>query len=143
MLLVEKLFSETLRKRNRVLDSETSYPSSDHPNFSFPFCTKIFDEKDEVVEHLDTCNGTEDLSATTLLSVIKKLRTILTTATSLMIPPILSVPRLSKKKPKWLNLWGTEVQTHRNFQCVFFYHDTFYEYWEFCETHCHSPLVQM
>jgi hypothetical protein len=54
----------------------------DHPNFPCPFCTKIFDEKAEVVDHLDTCDGTEDFSAVILLSVVRKLRTILTTATS-------------------------------------------------------------
>ena len=53
---------------------ETSDLSSDHPNFPCPFCTKIFDEKAEVVEHLDTCDGTEDLSAMILLSVMRKLK---------------------------------------------------------------------
>ena len=35
-----------------MLFSETFDSSSDHPNFPCPFCTKIFDENDEVVEHL-------------------------------------------------------------------------------------------
>ena len=33
------------------------------------------------------CDGTEDLSAMILLSVMRKLRTISTTAITLMIPP--------------------------------------------------------
>ena len=85
---------------NGVLGLETSDSSSDHPNFSCPFCTKIFGEKVAVVEHLDTCDGTEDISAMILFSVIRNLRIILTIATSFMIPPIPSVPRLSKERLK-------------------------------------------
>ena len=72
----------------------------DHPNFPCPFCTKIFDKKAEEVEHLDTCDGTEDLSTMILLSVMRKVRTILTTATTLMIPPVLFVQRFLKKRLK-------------------------------------------
>ena len=39
---------------NGELGSETSDLLLNHPNF----CTKIFDEKAEVVEHLDTRYGT-------------------------------------------------------------------------------------
>ena len=71
-----------LIKLKGELDSETSELFWNHPNFPCPFCTKIFDEKAELVKHLDTCDGTEDLSAVTLLSVMRKLVTILTTSTS-------------------------------------------------------------
>ena len=112
MLLVEEFCSLTtfwsnqlhLRKLDGVLRWETSDSSSDQPNLSCPFCTKIFDEKAEVVEHLDTCDGTKDLSAMILLSAIRRFKIISTTATSLMIFPC-SDPRLSKKRLKWLNLW--------------------------------------
>ena len=68
MLLAEKFCSLTtflsnqlhLSKLNGVLGSETSDSSSDYPNFPCPFCTQNFDERAEVVEHLDTCVGTED-----------------------------------------------------------------------------------
>ena len=108
MLLAEKFSSITtfwsnqlhLSKLNGELGSYTSDLSLNHPNFPCPFCTKIFDEKAEVVEHLDTCDGTEDLSAMILLSVMRKLRTISTTATSFMIPSVLSVPRFSNKRLK-------------------------------------------
>ena len=40
----------------------------------------MFEEKAEVVKHLDTCDSTEDLSAMILLSVIKKLIIIFTTS---------------------------------------------------------------
>ena len=76
---------------------ETSDFSSDNPNFSCPFGTKIFDEKAEVVKHLNTCDGTEDLSAMILLSVMRKLRTILTT-TTLMIPSCSFCPVIFKEK---------------------------------------------
>ena len=39
--------------------SETSDSSSNHPNFPCPFCPKIFDEKSEVIEHIETCEGIE------------------------------------------------------------------------------------
>ena len=48
-----------LSKLNGVLGLETSDSSSDHLNFPCPLCTEIFDEKAEVVEHIDTCDGTE------------------------------------------------------------------------------------
>ena len=76
-----------LSKLNRELFLETSDSSLDHPNFPCPFCNKIFDQKADVDEHLDTCDGTEDLSVMILLAVIRKLRTILTIATTLMIAP--------------------------------------------------------
>ena len=70
----------------------------DHPNFPCPFFNKIFVENAEVVEYLDTCDGTEDLSAMILLALIRKLRTILTTATTLMIPPCSFGPKIFKEK---------------------------------------------
>ena len=128
MLLLEKVCSLAtfwsnqlhLSKLNGELGSETSDLSLNHPNFPFPFCTKIFDEKPEVVECLDTCDGTEDLSAMILLSVMRKLRTISTTATSFMIPSVLSVPRCSNKRLKWLNLWRyRDINTQKFPMCVF------------------------
>ena len=106
MVLLEKFCSLTtflsnqlhLSKLNGVVGSDTSNSSSNHPNFSCPFCTRIFDEKVAVVEHLDTCYGTEDLSAMVLLSVMGKLRTILTTATSSIIPPRSFCPKIFKDK---------------------------------------------
>ena len=89
-----------LRQLNGVLGLETSDSPLDHPSFPGPLCTKIFDERAEMVEHLDTCDGTEDLFAMILLSVMRKLRIVLTTSTSLMVSPVLSVPRLSKKRLK-------------------------------------------
>ena len=47
-----------LSKLNRVLFLESSDSSLDHLNFPFHFCTKIFDERAEVLEHLDTCDVT-------------------------------------------------------------------------------------
>ena len=46
-----------------MLGLETSDFYSHHPNFPCPFCTQIFDEKAEVVKHLDTFDGTEDFFA--------------------------------------------------------------------------------
>ena len=63
------------------------------------------DGKDQVVEHLYNCDGTEDFSAMILLSVMRKLEIIWTTTTTLMIPPVLSVPRFSKERLELLNLW--------------------------------------
>ena len=96
MLLLEKFCSLTtfwsnqlhLSKLNGELGSDTYDLSLNHPNVPCPFCTKIFDEKAEVVERLDTCVGTENLSAMICLSVMRKLRTILTTAISFIIPPL-------------------------------------------------------
>ena len=81
---------------NRVV-SETFDLFSDHPNFPCPSFTKIFNENAEVVEHLDNCDGTEDLSAMILLSVMRKLRTISTTATTLLIPPCSFCPKIFKE----------------------------------------------
>ena len=106
MLLLEKFCSLTtfwsnqlhLSKLNGELGSETSDLSLNHPNFPCPFCTKIFDEKAEVVERLDTCDDTEDLSAMIHLSVMRKLRTISTTATSFMIPPLFFLSKDFQRK---------------------------------------------
>ena len=106
MLLLEKFCSLTtfwsnqlhLSKLNGEQGSDTSDLSLNHPNFPCPFCIKIFDEKAEVVERLDTCVGTEDLSAMIRLSVMRKLRTILTNAISFMIPPCSFCPKIFKEK---------------------------------------------
>ena len=104
-------------KLNRVLFSETSDSSLDHPNFPCPFCTKIFDEKAEVVEHLDTCDGTEDLSAMILLSVMRKLRTISTTATTLMIPPCSFCPKIFKEKAEVIEPMEVQRYKHKGIFC--------------------------
>ena len=106
MLLLEKFCTLTtfwsnqmhLSKLNEELGSDTSYLSLNHPNFPCPFCTKIFDEKADVVECLDTCVGTEDLSAIIRLSVMRKLRTILPTTISFMIPLCSFCPKIIKEK---------------------------------------------
>ena len=117
---------------------ETSDSSSEHPNFSYLLCTKIFDDKAELFEHLDTCDGTKDFSAMILLSAIKKLRTILTTATSLMIPSVFFLSQYSKKRLKWFNLRYNYIEMSN----VSFLSRNFYEYLEFCKTHSQSPLCR-
>ena len=112
---------------------------SDHPNFPCPFCTKIFDEKAEVVEHLDTCDGTEDLSAMILLSVMRKLRTISTTATTLMIPPCSFCPKIFKEKAEVIEPMEVQRYKHIRISNVSFLSRNPYEYGEFCETHSRSP----
>ena len=87
-----------LSKLNGVLSLVTSDLSPNHPNFPCPFCTEIFDIKAEVIQHLDICDGTEDLSAMIPLSVMRKLRTILSTATSLMIPLCSFCSKIFKEK---------------------------------------------
>jgi hypothetical protein len=49
---------------------------------------KTIEDYRSEVEHLDTCDGTDDLSAMILLSVMRK------------FPPDLSVPWFSKKRLK-------------------------------------------
>ena len=51
-----------------------------------------------MVERLDTFVGAEDLSAMIRLSVMRKLRTILTNAISFMIPPCSFCPKIFKEK---------------------------------------------
>ena len=111
-----------LRKLNGELGSETSDLSLNHPNFPCPFCTKIFDEKAEVVEHLDTLDGREDLFAMIRLSVMRKLITISTTATSSMIPPCSFCP---KKRLKGMNLWKYRGGNPQEFQMCLFCQETF------------------
>ena len=65
-----------------------------------------------MVEHLDTCDGTEDLSAMILLSVMWKLRTILTTATTLMIPSCSFGPKIFKEKAEVIE--PMEVQRYKH-----------------------------
>ena len=106
MLLLKKFCSLTtfwsnqlhLSKLNGELGSETSDMSLNNPNFPCPFSTKIFDEKAEVFECLYTFNGKEDLSVMMRLSVMRKLRTTLKTATSLMILFCSFCPKIFKEK---------------------------------------------
>ena len=93
ILLIKNILVHQLHlsKLNEELGSETSDLSLNHPNFPCPFFTKIFDEKAEVVERLDTCNGTEDPSAMICLLLIRKLKTILTTATTYDSPLFFSI----------------------------------------------------
>ena len=145
MLLLEKFCSLTtfwsnqlhLSKLNGELGSETSDMFLDHLNFPCPFRTTIFGEKAEVVERLDTCDGREDLSSMIRLSVMRKLKTILTTATSFMIPACYFCPKMLKekcvffvKKPLWVLriLWNTssittsaDADTFCSVICTFFY----------------------
>ena len=114
MILVEKFCSLItfcsnqlhIRKLNGVLGSETSDSSLDHPNFPCPFCTKIFDEKTEVFEHLDTCDGT----AMILLSVMRMI--ISTTATTLMIPLCSFCPKIFKEKAEMIEPFGVQRYKH-------------------------------
>ena len=100
-----------LSKLNGVFGSETSDLFLNHPNFPCPFCTKIFDEKTEVVERFDTCDGTEDLSVMIHLSVMRKLRTILTTTTSYMILSCSFCPNIFKEKAEVIE--PMEVQSYK------------------------------
>ena len=137
MLLVEKFCSFTTlvqsvaiscSKLNRVLFLETSDSSLDHPNFTCPFFNKIFDEKAEVVEHLDTCDGTEGLSAMILLALIRKLRTILTTATTLMIPPCSFCPKIFKEKAEEIEPMEVHRYKHIGSSNVSFLSRNLYDY---------------
>ena len=65
-----------------------------------------------MVEHLDTCDGIEDLSAMLILSVMRKFRTILTTATTLMIPPCTFCPKIFKEKAVVIE--SMEVQRYKH-----------------------------
>ena len=141
MLLLEKFCSLTtilsnqlhLSKLNGELGPETSDLSLNHPNYPWPFCTKIFDEKAEVVERLDTCDGTEDLSAMICLSVMRKLRTILITATSFMILPCSFCPKIFKEKAEVIEPMEVQRYKHTKISNVSFCQKkNFYECWEFC-----------
>ena len=133
MVLLDTLCSLTtfcsnqlhLSKLNAKLSSETSDLFLNHSNFPCPFCTKNFDEKAEVFERLYTCDGTEDLSAMIRWSVMRKLITKSTTATSSWFPPFLSVPRFSKKRLKWLNLWRNRGTNTQEFPMCLFCQETF------------------
>ena len=129
MLLLQKLCSLTtcwsnqlhLSKLNGELGSGTSDLFLNHPNFPCPFCTKIFDEQAEVVEHLDTCDGTQDLSAMIRLSVMRKLRTILTTATSFKIPSCSFCPKIFKEKAEVIDPLEVQRYNHIVFSNVSFW----------------------
>ena len=84
------------------------------------YCTNIFDEKAEVVEQLDTCDGTEDLFAIIRLSVMRKLKTISTTATSFMITPCSFCPKISKEKAKVSEPMEVQRYKHTGISNVFF-----------------------
>ena len=143
MLLLEKFSSLRifwsnqlhLSKLNGELGSETSDLSLNHPNFPCPFCTKIFDEKAKV-ERLYTFNGKEDLSAMLRLSVVRKLKTISTTATSFMILPCSLCPKIFKEKAEVIEPMEVQGYKQTGILNVFFLSRNLYEYWEFCETHC-------
>ena len=151
MLLLEKFCSLTtfwsnqlhLSELNGQLGSDTSDLSLNHANFPCPFCTKIFDEKAEVVECLDTCVGTEDLSAMIRLSVMRKLRTISTTAISFMIPPCSFCPKIFKEKAEMIEPMEVQRYKDTDISNVSFLLQNLYKYWMFCETHRQSPLVKM
>ena len=149
MLLLEKFCSLTtfwsfphLRKLNGELGSESSDLPLNHPNFPCLFCTKIFDQKSEVVERLDTCDGTEDLSAMIHVSVMSSWEPYRQPPLALRFSLDLFQKIFKENGISYGTYRGTEVQTHRNFQCAFFARKPL-EYWKFCETHCQSPLVQM
>ena len=76
---------------------------------------KIFDEKAEVVGHLDTCDGTADISVI-LLSVMRKLKTILTTTTRIMIPPCSLCPKIFKNKVEVPYAWYMDIAKTCNCQ---------------------------
>ena len=133
MLLLEKFCSLTtfwsnqlhLSKLNGELGSETSDLFLNHPNFPCPFCTKIFDEKAEVVERLDTCDGTEDLSVMICLSVMRKLRTIWTSPTSLMILTCSFCPKIFKEKAEVIKRMEVKRYKAQEFPMCLFCEETF------------------
>ena len=136
MLLLKKFCSLTtfwsnqlhLSKLNGELASETSDLFLNHPNFPCSFCTKIFDENAEVVERLDTCDGSENLSAMILLSVMRKLRTITTTATSFRIPPCSFCPKIFKEKAEVIEPMEVQRYKHTGISNVSFLSRNLYEY---------------
>ena len=131
MLLVENFSSLTkfwsdqlhLRKLNGVLAWRLLTCPWIFPTSPAPSAPRSLNEKAEVVEHLDTCDGTKDHTAMILLSVMSKLRIISTTATSLMITPCSFCPKIFKEKAEVIE----PMEVHRykhisnlSFQCVFF-----------------------
>ena len=136
MLLVEKLCSIPncwsnqlyLSKLNGEFGSETSDFFLNHPNFLCPWCTKIFDGKAEVVEHLDTCDGTEDFFAMILLSVMRKLKTISTTATSFIFPPCSFCPNIFKEKAEFIKRLKVQRYKHRGISKLSFLSRNLNEY---------------
>ena len=136
MLLVDKFCTLTtfwsnqlhLSELNGELGSDTFDMSLNHPNFLCPFCTKIFDEKAEVVEHLYTCDGTEDLSAMILLSVMRKMRTILTTGTNFLIPPCSFCPMIFKEKAQVIEPMEVQRYEHTGMLNVSFLSRNLYDY---------------
>ena len=125
-----------ISKLNVELGSKTSDLFLNHRNFPGPFCTKIFDEKAEMDECFDTCDGTEDPSAMIHLSVMRKLRTISATATSFMIPPCSFCPKIFKEKAEVIEPIEVQRYKHTGISNVYFLSRNLYEY-------CQSPLVQM
>ena len=150
MLLLEKFCSLTtfwsnqlhLSRLNGELGSDTSDLSLNHFNFPCPFCTKIFDEMAEVIERFYTCDGAEDLSAMIHLSVMRKLRIISTTANRFMIPPCSFCAKIFKENAEVIEPMEVQRYKHTEISSVsYLTKKNFYEYCEFCETHCQSPLV--
>ena len=79
-----------------------------------------------MVEHLDTCDGTEDLFAMICLSVMRRLRTILTTATSLIILPGSFCPKIFKENAEVIEPMEVQRYKHIEISIVFFVcQDTF------------------
>ena len=89
------------------------------PTSPAPSVLIFFDEKAEVVEHLYTCDGTEDLSAVILLSVMRKLRTILTTPTSLMIPPCSFCHKIFKENFEVIEPMEVQCTMRKNMNLIF------------------------
>ena len=81
-----------------------------------------------MVERLDTCDGTEDLSAMMRLSVLRKLRTISTTATSFMIPPCSFCPNIFKEKAAHIEPMKVQRYKHTENSNVSFLSRNLYEY---------------
>ena len=88
----------------------------------------MFDEKIKLVEHLDTCDGTEDLSAMIILSVMRKLRTIATTAITLMIPPCSFCPKIFKEEAEVTEPMEVQRYKHIGISNVLFLSRNLYEY---------------
>ena len=73
-----------------------------------------------MVEHLDTCDGTEDISAMIILSVMRRFRAISTTATSLIILPGSFCPKIFKEKAEVFEPMEVQRYNHIGISIVFF-----------------------
>ena len=84
-----------------------------------PFCHDTFVSDEEVGNHIDNRHHLNDSHLFFLSKIFQR-----------------------KGWSDW-TYGGTDVTTNRNFQCNFFLSRNLYEYWEFCDTHLQSPVVQM